>query len=483
MRNCITMLAALLAGQTMAAQAVKEFTMQQFIDSAKNKSLLARVNKTQKEVAFYQYLSFNSTLKPQILFYGNIPSYSNDYFDVLQPDGTIKFLQRRQNFSNAGFSLTQQIAATGGQVSLNSNISRFDDFSNKVKLYNGTPVYFNLTQPIFGFNELKWGKKIEPLKLEEANRKYIQEMENIGQQIAAAYFDVLEAQNGIESSKTNYENSVHNYTIEKERINLGTTTEARLLQLELISLKSKQEQEKSKFNYQIALLNLKSQAGLFSDGDLKLTAPDSIPNLLLDINNIIQYARESRPEYIGFKRKKLESQRDINQAASQRKQINLIATVGYNNTGNEVRNVYENMRDQQRFSIGFNIPLVDWGRYTARVKTAEATEKLIDYNNELQEQTMVQQIISLVRNIQLLKSNIALAVETNSVARRRFEFSNQLFELGKLSITELSIAQTEKDQARRDYLAALREFWNAYFMLRVATLYDVEKGTPLTANY
>jgi outer membrane protein len=53
--------------------------------------------------------------------------------------------------------------------------------------------------------------------------------------------------------------------------------------------------------------------------------------------------------------------------------------------------------------------------------------------------------------------------------------------LGNLSITDLSIAFQENDQAKRDYVAALRDFWGAYYQLRYLSLYDFEKNEKI--NY
>lgn len=51
--------------------------------------------------------------------------------------------------------------------------------------------------------------------------------------------------------------------------------------------------------------------------------------------------------------------------------------------------------------------------------------------------------------------------------------------LGNLSVTDLSIAFTEKDQAKRDYIGALRDYWSAYYRLRYLTLFDFEKQTKI----
>jgi hypothetical protein len=40
----------------------------------------------------------------------------------------------------------------------------------------------------------------------------------------------------------------------------------------------------------------------------------------------------------------------------------------------------------------------------------------------------------------------------------------------------------EKDEARRSYIAALRDFWTAYYRLRELTLFDFQQNTPILAD-
>src|SRR5690606_2532038 len=56
-----------------------------------------RLAKIQQELSRNQYLSYTSELKPQISFYGNAPVFNKEYFEVRQPDGSIKYQSISQN--------------------------------------------------------------------------------------------------------------------------------------------------------------------------------------------------------------------------------------------------------------------------------------------------------------------------------------------------------------------------------------------------
>ncbi len=461
------------------AQQKQPWSLNEIIIKAQSQSPKFKLAQTQKEISYYQYLSFKSDYKPQISFYGNAPVYNKEYFGVRQPDGTIKYQSISQNNSNIGLGLSQQLLFSGGELSLNTDLARFDDFRAKTKQYSGTPVYLRLSQPLFAVNELKWRKKIEPLKLEESKREFIQEMENIAQQATSLYFDVLDALNNMEMAKANLQNTQTNYKIEKKRVNLGTTTEDKLLQLELQTLRNEQDLENAKYDFQIAQLDLKTFIGIKTDEELNLFEPQKTPVLVVRLSEAFDYARKNRAEFIVFERKINEAKRDVALAKAAKHQINLVASYGLNNVGENIGKIYQTPNDQQRFNVGFDIPIVDWGRRKARYNTAKAIEKLTATTNEFEEAIIYQEIMTLVKNIELLKSNITLAEKTDSVAQRRFTIANNLYHVGKLSVIELNLAQLEKDNARRTYINALRAYWNAYYLLRRLTMYDFENNKSL----
>lgn len=468
-----------LLGRTQQKQSL---SLKQVVLLAQSRSPAYKQAQTRKEISYYQYLMYKSELNPQISFYGNAPVFDKEYYGVRQPDGSISFQAIRQSNNNIGFSLSQQLPFSGGELSLNADLTRFDDLKYKSKQYSSTPVYLKLSQPLFAFNRLKWNRKIEPLKLEESSKQYILEIESIAQQAVSLYFDLLEAQNNRNMAAVNVRTTQENYEIEKKRVNLGTTTEDRLLQLELQSLRSKQDVEQAKYDEEVAQMRLKSFIGMKNNEEFSPDIADDIPRLSIPLNRALEYAEKNRPEFISFERQRQESKRDIALAKADKHQINLVASYGFNNAATTFDQVYKNLNNQQQLNVGFNIPVMDWGRRKARYDAAKAMEKLTMVNIEAARETMYLEISTLVKNIDVLKSNVALARKTDSVAQRRFSIANDLYQLGKLSVTDLNLAQSEKDNARRISITSLRNYWNACYTLRRLTLYDFESGSPLCGN-
>src|SRR5438105_15198687 len=164
-------------------QKTERFSLDNIIKLSQSQSPRYKLALTKKEVKNYEFISYKSNKKPQISMYGNAAVYSKEFTEVIQPDGSVHYLPVKQSSNNIGFSLSQALLFSGGQISLNTELNHFYNFQNKYRQYNGTPVFLQLSQPLFGFNEFKWEKQIEPLKLEESLREYVQEMENIAQQV------------------------------------------------------------------------------------------------------------------------------------------------------------------------------------------------------------------------------------------------------------------------------------------------------------
>lgn len=454
-------------------------SLEEVVKLAQAQSPQYKLEQTRKELCFYQYLIYKSDLHPQISFQGSFPGYNKQYAGVIQPEGTISYVRVKQNTGNIGFSLSQKISLTGGIISLNTNLSRFDDFQEKTHQYNATPAFIYLNQPLFGFNEIKWAKKIEPLKLNESKKSFVQAMEGLAQQAAILYFDVLDAQEMINISKGNLTNSMENYELEQKRILLGTTTEDRLLQLELQSLTNRQGVEKARYNYQVALLRLKALLGSNDSTDLRLVTPEAIPVFTVSIQKALEFAHKNRPEFVAFERRRLEAERDMANARASKQQVNLTATFGLNRAGTDLGAIYSSPKDQQAFAVGINVPVIDWGRRNAAYNSAKANWKLIEYYNEIDEIKYNQEIATLVKNISLIKENIALIRKRDSVAYKRYIIANNLYRMGKLTVSDLNIAQNEKDNAHHELMSGYRSFWDAFYLLRRVTLYDFENERSL----
>ena len=451
---------------------VKTLSLYDVIELSQEQSPSAKQAETRVKNRYWQYRLYKSNYNPQLALTGNLPGYNRDYFGNLIDDGTIVFQEREQINSTLNLGIEQPIALTGGTVSINSNLNYFADLNRDEDRYNSTLVNVRLNQPLFGFNSLKWDKRTEPLRYEESKRSYVEEMEYVSREAVRYFFDYLDAQINLQIAETNLNNTDTIYRIEEGRYNIGTTSKDKLLQVELQLLRSQQDVTQAHLDMQTTSQKLRAYLALKTNDTLRLILPDHIPNFDILMQDALMYAKMNRADYIAFERSRIESQRDVERARRQRFQSNLVASYGLNTAADDFQNAYSNPNDQQRIDVGLVVPILDWGRNKARIETALANQQLNEYVLDQDIQNFEQEIMTLVRQFEVLRNQMRIAKKSDEVAEERYTVSQNRYLTGKVDITNLNIALSEKDAAKRSYNKALRDFWVAYFDLRRLTLYD-----------
>ena len=461
---------------------IKKYNLENIISLAKEQSPASKQAETRKENRYWQYRFYKSNYNPQLRLSGDIPNYQKVTTGITQPDGSISFRSIDQTNTYGNVSLLQPIPWTGGVVSVNSYLSYFNNNSLNISSWNGSPLSIRILQPLFSFNQLKWDRTVEPLRYEESKRANIEELELVSRMAAEKFFLVLDSQIELQNATSNLVNNEAIFSIEQDRFNVGTTTREKLLQARLQFLKSKQEIAQAKINLKNSKLELRFYLGLQETEDFELELPSGTPILQIDPTEALRLAKANRADYLSFKRRKIEADREVAIARGQQLQASVSASFGLNNSGANVNNVYINPLPQQTISLAFNLPIIDWGRNKARIQTALANKRLNDYVIATDEGNFEQEIINRAGQFDVLLSQIEITKESADVALERYAISQEKYMTGKLDITILGIALSEKDNANRSYINSLKLFWIAFYDLRRLTLYDFVEGKSLTQN-
>ncbi|WP_149867071.1 TolC family protein [Solirubrum puertoriconensis] len=478
----LVLLTMSIAWAQPTAPAQPALTLPQVIELTLGQSSVAKQAVTNRETSLWQYRSFRADYKPQLALEGVLPNYSRTITPVTQPDGTTDFRYVRINNSYLATTLSQGIGLTGGRISVGSTLQRFDNFEGNQRLYNSNPVAIGLVQPIAGFNALNWNKRIEPLRYEESQRQYVEERETIARRATELYFDVLLQQVNASIARQNRQVSEDMLRMGRERHRLGRLSENDLLLLELNLLNAQQAEVQANVDAQNAAVQLKGYTGLTVDAAATLDVPAAAPKLEVAPEAALAQARQYRRESLMFQRRLLEADRNVAQAKGTTGfQASLTASFGLASSGEQFRTSYVNPNDQQQVRLGFSMPIVDWGKTRATVKTAELARQQAKVTVEQEQMTFEQSVLSQAAQLGALEQQLALAARADSLAQRRYNIARATYQVGRISLTDLNIAQSEKDRAKRAYIAALRASWVAYYQLRTLTLYDFERQQPLLA--
>ncbi|MCW3091552.1 MAG: outer rane efflux protein [Ferruginibacter sp.] len=463
-----------------AADDTLRLTLQQVVAMAKERSIAAKQASTTKETRYWEYRTFKSNYQPQLSLDGRLPAYNKTFIEVQQPDGSILFQSIHNNNSALNLSFSQSIAATGGTIFGTTQLQRFDDFDRKNTLYNGVPFGIGYSQPLFQFNNLKWEKTIQPLKYNESKQAYIESMEAISIKANGYFFDLLLAQVNLQIAETNSDNTKNILRIANEKFDLGKISKNEILQLQLEQLKARKAAGIAKRDVEIATLNLRAYTGIQDTQKIALLLPGAIIDMKVSTGKVLSEAYANRSDAIAFARRMAEAKRDVAKAKGDNGlNASLNAQLGFSKSAVSIPKVYQSPKDQQQVQLAFVIPILDWGRSKSREKTAKANLQFTSYAVEQDKQIFTQEIVTQVTLFDMMKDQLILTADADSIASEKYLIARERYVLGNLSITDLSIAFQEKDQAKRDYIAALRDFWGAYYQLRYLSLYDFEKNEKI----
>jgi len=456
-------------------------TLQQVVELAKANSIAAKQAATVRETKYWVYRTYKSNYQPQLAVSGFLPNYQKTFSQVFQPDGTILFQPVHNDNSSLQLDFSQSITATGGTIYGRTQLQRFTDFDRHNALYNGVPYSIAYTQPLFQFNQLKWDKKIEPLIYNESRQAYIEAQENIAITVEGYFFDLLQAQVNLHIAETNYTNTQKIMAIANTKFELGKVSKNDILQLKLELINAKKAVGTAKRDIEIATLTLRSYIGQESDNKIVLMVPENISQMSVSSDKVLAEAYANRSDAIAFLRRIAEAKRDVAKARGETGlKATLNANLGFSNTATSIPGVYNNPQNQQIVQLTLSVPILDWGRSKSLTKTAMANQQLTEYTVERDKQNFQQQIVTQVSLFNVMKEQLVYTAEADSIASEKYQIARERYVLGDLGITDLGIAFRENDQAKRDYITSLRDFWGAYYQLRYLSLYDFENNHKIT---
>ncbi|MDX2429924.1 MAG: hypothetical protein QNK35_03260, partial [Bacteroides sp.] len=143
---------------------------------------------------YWRWKNHQTRFRPQLTLSGVLPDFENQTKPIVQPDGSIIFNQVTQLETSAQLSINQPIPQLGATVYAASGITRIQDFNNSTVGFSGYPVSVGIYQPLFAYNWMKWTRLTEPLVYEEAQKRFIESVEEISYNAASRFFSYLRVQ-------------------------------------------------------------------------------------------------------------------------------------------------------------------------------------------------------------------------------------------------------------------------------------------------
>lgn len=463
------------------AQDTRTLTLPATIQMAQDHSPNAEIARYQREQSEWSFEAYQAQFRPSFSLTGSAPGLERSISDLVLDDGSVRYVEQSRLFSRASLSVQQNIPLTGGQLFVTSGLSRVDQFGDReFSQWQSTPVTIGLEQPLFQFNDLKWQRRLEPLRYRIAERGYVEDMADVAIDITRRFFDVYIAKMSVDIAEFNVAVNDTIYTLSQGRYEIGRIAENDLLQSELQLLNAQSDLSSARIAYDEARQDLKRALDLPDSVAIEVTPPTALLPLQIDPNRAVAQAQRNRSDFLDLKRQTVAAERDLAQAQSSTGfSATITARYGLNQSATTLNQAYSDPLSQQRFGVSFQMPLYQWGRGTAEVEAAQAARRATQEAVAQTREELKQGVYFEALRLQQLREQVRIAAKADTVATRRFEVARNRYAVGNISITDLFRAQTEKDAARRSYIQTLRNFWTSYYQLRRLTLYDFSADRPI----
>lgn len=487
MMNYKAILAVLLAFAGFSANAQESntrlITLEEAIITARVQSVDAAVALNELKTSYWSYRTYRADLLPEMNFNATLPSYRKSYSAYQQEDGSYTFVRNNNLQMSGEVSIDQNIWLTGGKLSLNTSIDFLRQLDgHKYNRFMSVPVALTLSQPIFGVNRIKWDRKIEPVRYEEAKARFLSATEDVAISTIDNFFNLLLAKENVSIARQNLENAAKLYEVAKAKRAMGQISENDLLQLELNKLNAQSSMTNCESDYQAAMFKLRSFLDLDESVNLEPVVPEDIPEALITYGDVIEKAHANNYFTKNIRRRQLEAEYSVAKAKGNRREITMFAQIGYTGTADEFRSAYDKLKDNQVLEIGFKIPILDWGKRRGAVKVAESNRDVVKSRLKKEQMDFDQDLFVLVERFNNQQRQLEISLRADTIAQKRYDTNVETFMIGKISTLDLNDSQVSKDESRQAYINQLYRYWYYYYQLRSFTLWDFSRNTGIEAD-
>ena len=480
-RAFILGLAVLLTAVPAVGQTVV-LDLDRTVSLATGASIPAQKYQSLYDASRFAYLSWEASRRPQFLLESTPVTFqrymTQRYLSVEDVD---VYRQQQYFYSQAGISATQVFEPLGGQFYASTQLGWLRTFGDGAQSqFMTVPFSVGYRQDLLLFNPLKWNKKIEPLKLTQAEKELSYSIETAGEAAVQKFFTLALAEDQFTMMEEYLASCDTLYAIAERRYRIASISKAELGILDLQRVNASTALSNARIARQRAMEDLAVYLGLEKGAEIELVIPSVPFSQVVNTDQAIRYARENNPNFIEYQVALEEARRDAERARVQKNlSMSLDVSLGLNQIANRFTAAYTNPLMQDLAVITLSVPLFDWGKrkhaWEAAVSRVDATERAAEENAR---DTELEVRLS-VEEFNQRQALLATAEQALEIAEDVYTQTLQRFIKGQTDVYNLSMAQSYWQSARQNRIASLQNYWLSYYHLRRLTLYDYQRHQPI----
>ncbi|MCC8153102.1 MAG: TolC family protein [Tannerellaceae bacterium] len=436
--------------------------------------------------SYWQYRTYKAERLPSLSLNVTPAQYYRYITQRYNYDENIDVYRTQQNYlASGGLSVNQNFDVLGGSFYINSDLEYLRNFGdNNYHQYTSVPFRVGYYQDLLGYNPYKWQKKIEPVKFEKAKKELIYNMEQISEAATNYFFTLAMAQVEYDMAVENMASSDTLYRIGQERQKIASITQADLLTLKLDAVNARNTLKNKEIELKRAMFSLASYLSFDKNTDIRLDLPGRPRNMEIFVDAALIYARENHPSYLGMQQEILEAERDVDKTRKESMfNATFQASVGFNQVSGKLREAYMDLLRQDIVSVSVSIPLVDWGVRRGKYNMAKNNLAIARISARQEELSIEEDVIMTVSDFNIQQDLIISAEEALELAVMAYAETRQRFIIGKEDINSLTLSLQRQQEAQRNYISSLQNYWLSYYKIRRLTLHDFDTGFSLSTLF
>ncbi len=478
------LLLVLGAGGLRAQQLV--LSLERTIELAADSSLESFRNKNLYLAGYWQYRTFQAGRLPSLTLNMTPAQYYRDITKRYDSEQNMDIFREQQSFYAGGnLRVKQNFDLLGGSFYLDSDLGYMRNFGdNTYNQFTTVPIRVGYFQDLLGYNPFRWERKIEPLKYEKAKKELLFNLEKVSEEATTYFFQLAMAQAEYDLAKDNVASSDTLYRTGEQRHKIAAITQADLLTLRLDAVNARNALQNADIALKRAMFGLASYLNFDKNTEIRLQLPSRPRDMVISVDQALTAARENNPKFLDLRQQVLEAEQQVDKTRKESLfNASFQASVGFNQVANNFNDAYRNPLQQDIVSISLSIPLIDWGVRKGKFNVAKNNLAVTQISVRQDELTVEEDVIMTVGDFNIQQNLIGSAEEALDLAVMAYSETKQRFMIGKADINSLTLSLNRQQEAQRNYISALRNYWQSYYKIRKLTLHDFEKDVSLSTLF
>jgi outer membrane protein len=407
----------------------------------------------------------------------DLPRYARTLSSQFNPTtGIEQFFEVGYTTFESRLRFNQPIIYTNGTFSIIGSLWQRDQFNQlqDVPIDYYTNLSLRLQQPLFTFNTQRASMTRAEINLMKSERNYTRAEKEIMYEVTASFYRLYQAKKNVEIVGEKVNQTEISYNTAVNKFKAGLIAEVEALQLEVDLASSRNELLSAERNFNEARDDFKLLIGLPLDEAIDVAAELEYRPVTIDPEAAVQYALANRTELKNTEADIELSRLTVDEVDS-RGNVSALLTANYgiNRNNEQFKYLFYEFAQDRSVAFTLQLPILDWGRNSREVESAEAmlNQNILAFDN--QKQMIRKEVIQITNKIESAKARVEVLSKSVELAQKSYDITLSRFQAGTITSFDLSQMQLRLTDAKINSLNALIDYNLALADLSRKTLMEL----------